>query len=241
MRLPTPVMKGLIARRILLNYRVDPTAIASVLPSPFKPVTHKGFAVVGVCLIRLEQLRPKQFPAFLGLTCENMAHRIAVQYPTTDGLQKGVFIWRRDTQQRLISTMGGRIFPGAHQLAQFIVQDDGNAIRMDIQTGQHKADVHLDVAPVSNLNTPLFENLSEASHFFRQGDCGFSPTRSQMGFDGLRLSTTRWVMQPLEIHHAQAMFYTELSQRLGVPIELDCALLMRDIPHDWRSIKEVIQ
>lgn len=37
-------------------------------------------AIVGICLIRLKNIKPKGFLDFLGLSSENGAHRIAVEW-----------------------------------------------------------------------------------------------------------------------------------------------------------------
>ena len=56
MRLPT--VQGVIDRRILVNYRVDPVVVAKLLPVPFRPQLVNGHSIVGICLIRLKHLRP---------------------------------------------------------------------------------------------------------------------------------------------------------------------------------------
>ena len=45
-----------------------------------RPQLVEGRAVAGICLIRLGSLRPKGLPASLGVTTENAAHRIAVEW-----------------------------------------------------------------------------------------------------------------------------------------------------------------
>ena len=49
MRLPT--IQGLIDRRLLVNYRADPAAIERILPPPFRPKLHRGYAIAGICMI----------------------------------------------------------------------------------------------------------------------------------------------------------------------------------------------
>lgn len=71
-----PTIRGLIRRRILVNYRVDPDQIARHLPAPFRPKRFGDVALAGICLIRLEQIRPMGIPAALGLASENAAHRL---------------------------------------------------------------------------------------------------------------------------------------------------------------------
>ena len=83
MRIPT--IRGSIDRRILANFRVDPEVLATILPSPFRPQTVNGFGIAGICLIRLKHIRTKNFPAFLGISSENAAHRIAVEWDAEGG------------------------------------------------------------------------------------------------------------------------------------------------------------
>jgi len=75
-----PVIRGMIKRRLLVNFRADPEVVQRILPEPFKPKLHAGHAIGGVCLIRLEKIRPAGLPEIVGLSSENAAHRIAVQW-----------------------------------------------------------------------------------------------------------------------------------------------------------------
>ena len=115
-----PAIAGLIDRRILANYRVDAQRMASVLPQPFRPWTHGGFAIGGICLIRLKHVRPKFFPFPVGIGSENAAHRIAVEWDLDGKTKRGVYIPRRDTSSLLNAFAGGRIFPGVHHRAKFL-------------------------------------------------------------------------------------------------------------------------
>jgi len=70
-----PRVHGTIRRRLLVNFRVDPAVMQRQLPAPFRPKLHDAYAIAGVCLIRLENIRPRRFPAMLGISSENAAHR----------------------------------------------------------------------------------------------------------------------------------------------------------------------
>ena len=131
-------VRGVIRRRILANYRVDPEVAQRQLPPPFRPKLHRGYAIGGVCLIRLEQVRPAGLPGALGLSSENAAHRIAVEWTDGAGIQReGVFIPRRDTGSLLNLVGGGRVFPGEHHSARFSVVDIGGHIgAVDNQVGR---------------------------------------------------------------------------------------------------------
>ena len=49
-----PIIKGIIDRRLLLNFTAQPDTIQKIIPHPFRPKIYKGKAVVGICLIRLK-------------------------------------------------------------------------------------------------------------------------------------------------------------------------------------------
>src|SRR5262245_8576944 len=96
-----PVIRGLIERRILANYRVDPVVLAAQLPAPFRPKVVNGWGIAGICLIRLAQVRPAGFPRWCGVSSENAAHRVAVEWDDNGAVREGVYIRRRDTDSRL--------------------------------------------------------------------------------------------------------------------------------------------
>ena len=94
--------------------------------------------MAGVCLIRLKGIRPRFLPTFLGISSENAAHRIAVEWDQDGVTKEGVFIPRRDTSSRLNTLVGGRLFPGVHNHAAFQVEekDDHYRIALDSDDGQ---------------------------------------------------------------------------------------------------------
>ena len=59
------VIKGVIDRRVLANWRCDPDVVAKLLPPPFRPKLAGGYAIAGVCLIRLKAIRPRALWAAL--------------------------------------------------------------------------------------------------------------------------------------------------------------------------------
>jgi hypothetical protein len=101
-------MSSVVERRLLVNYRVDPSIAAGLLPAPLRPQLVGGWAVAGICLIRLGQLRPSAIPGRLGLRSENAAHRIAVEWDGSQGTSTGVYIPRRDSGSAINVLAGGR-------------------------------------------------------------------------------------------------------------------------------------
>src|SRR5476651_2639127 len=84
-----PVIRGIIDRRILVNYRVEPDILARLLPRRFRPKLVNGSGMAGVCLIRLKHIRPRFLPSFLGISSENAAHRIAVEWDENGQTKEG--------------------------------------------------------------------------------------------------------------------------------------------------------
>ena len=175
-------------------------APAKVLPAPFRPRLIHGAGMAGVCLIRLQHLRPRFLPAFLGLSSENAAHRIAVQWDEGGQRREGVFIPRRDTSSRLNTLAGGRLFPGLHHHATFRVQEDGGRYRVALDSDDRRTHLAVEgqVAPALPPDS-VFHSLAEASAFFERGSLGYSVTARPGVFDGLELRSLSWHVDPLAV------------------------------------------
>jgi uncharacterized protein YqjF (DUF2071 family) len=235
-----PVLTGLIARRVLLNFRADPRVAQALLPKPFVAETFHGTAIVGVCLIRLEELRPKGLPAQIGIASENMAHRIAVRYPVKGEMKSGVFVWRRETDQRLVQLFGGRLFPGVHHAANFLVQENKDGMSMHVKSDDEETDVSFSASnKLAWQATSIFKNLDEASDFFRRGECGYSLCLNQSSVEGMQLKISQWSVRSMDVRLQKTAFYSNLSRFPKGSIEFDCGLIMRTVPHQWHQIKEL--
>ena len=238
MRIPT--IRGIIDRRILVNFRVDPDVLARVCPSPFRPQIANGFGVAGICLIRLKCIRPKRLPALFGISSENAAHRIAVEWDSEGETQSGVFIPRRDTSSRLIAFAGGRIFPGAHNLARFDVRENNDDYDISMASIDGSAHVAVNSRVASGMPTDsIFESLAQCSKFFEQGSLGYSPANDSNLFDGLELRTVNWHVQPLDVSHVRSSFFDDVKAFPKGSVAFDNALLMRGIDHEWYSRESI--
>ncbi|MCW2800745.1 MAG: hypothetical protein JWQ70_2217 [Aeromicrobium sp.] len=235
-----PMLAGEIERRILVNYRVDPAAAAKILPAPFRPQTVNGFAVAGICLIRLGSMRPRTLPAWAGLRSENAAHRIAVEWDTPAGIKTGVFIPRRDSNSRTNVAVGGRLYPGEHHRAQFDVSETPTELRVGYSSGDGVTHVQVAVRLQDELvGSGLFEDTATASAFFEAGSVGFSATRDANRFDGLQLVTSSWTVEPAEITSVRSSFFEDATRFPRGSAEPDCALVMRNVPVAWRPLERL--
>ena len=231
-----PILRGVIDRRILVNYRVDPRILATLVPAPFRPKVVRGVGVVGICLIRLKQVRPTFFPPWLGIASENAAHRTAVEWDDGGAVRDGVYIRRRDTNSWLNSLAGGRLFPGLHHHARFAVHE--TAEHFEIEMRSDDGDTRMSVRGQLTDRLPatsMFRSLSEASEFFQAGSLGYSATPDPARFQGMELQCPNWRIEPLAIDEVRSSFFDDESLFPRGSIEFDCALLMRGIEHEWHG------
>ncbi|MGZ0169237.1 MAG: DUF2071 domain-containing protein [Planctomycetales bacterium] len=238
MRLPT--IRGIIDRRVLVNYRVDPEVLSSTLPAPFRPQIVEGYGIAGICLIRLRQLRPAMLPAFTGFGSENAAHRIAVEWDSDEGLRTGVFVPRRDTSSMFTTLAGGRIFPGVHHHAAFDVQETGECLQIQMRSLDGSAHVRVDARATSELSADsIFESTESVSRFFEDGSHGYSLDQSGRCFEGLELRTMNWQVQPLSVSKVESSFFNDRAAFPEGSVTFDNALLMSGIDHEWHSCEAI--
>lgn len=230
-------MDGEVERRLLVNYRVDPAAITRVLPSPFRPALVDGWAVAGICLIRLGHLRPRGVPRALGLRSENAAHRVAVTWDDASGSHTGVYIPRRDTNSAVNALVGGRLYPGEHHRARFEVHETGTDLSVAFTSDDRSADVSVRVRLVDSLSdSAVFPDLASASAFFERGAVGFSATKDSHRLDGLELRTSAWRVEAGQVLEARSSFFDDVDLFPPGSAQIDCALVMRHVPVSWYAL-----
>lgn len=171
---------------------------------------------------------------------ENSAHRIAVEWEDGDGeTQQGVFVPRRDTNSWMNALAGGRVFPGVHHHSKFAVEDRDGRISMRIVADDiEQALVELEATETEVFpEESVFPTLRHSSEFFEAGSIGYSTRPDSCTLDGLllKVSNRDWRVSPLTVHRARSAYYDDRSVFPAGSIELDHALLMRDIPHEWHS------
>jgi len=235
-----PVIQGIIRRRILANFRVDPETMQREIPARFTPKLHDGFAVAGICLIRLEHIRPRSMPEIVGLNSENAAHRVAVTWEEDGVTREGVFISRRDTGSQIAHLAGGRIFPGEHHHAAFSVTESATEVSVAMKSDD--AAVTLEIAGRIARDLPatsVFSSLAGASAFFEGGSLGYSVTSDPGRLDGLKLETKEWCVEPLEVNRIYSSYFADEIRFPPGTVEFDHALIMRNIQHEWHSADDL--
>ncbi|WP_024480745.1 DUF2071 domain-containing protein [Cellulophaga baltica] len=232
-----PKIKGVIDRRILINYQVDKEVLAEYLPKPFKPKLVNGKGIAGICLIRLKEIRPKGLPKQIGISSENGAHRIAVEWTENGVLKEGVYIPRRDTSSKLNTLAGGTVFPGIHHLADFTVNEsDGNYEVKFVSADKTSLSIKASKTTTWN-DESIFKNLQCVSDFFEKGSIGYSPNKND--HDGLELKAYNWKVSLLNVDFVKSSFFENEDIFPKGSVKFDNALLMKDIEHEWIGLEKI--
>ena len=229
-----PAIQAVMERRLLINYRIDPDLLASLLPDPFRPVLVGGYGIAGICLIRLGRVRPARVPAVAGLTSENAAHRVAVCWDGPDGPGTGVYVPRRDTSSRLSALAGGRLFPGWQHPARFRVEERGDRFRGEVDS--HDGVVRILVAGQVAGDLPpesVFADIDSASRFFRCAPVGYAATPTPGVFDGIKLETAGWQLWPMRLDEAYSSFFDDPCRFPAGAAVPDSAFLMGGLATTW--------
>lgn len=223
----------------MINYQADKDVVQRFLPTTFRPRLVKDKAIVGICLIRLKNIRPKGIPFNIGISSENGAHRIAVEWEENGQVKEGVYIPRRDTSSRLNSFAGGRFFPGVHHLATFKVKERAGSYSIEFGSadGTFLSIVANETSEWSKVS--VFDDTSCASDFFKNGSVGYSPDKIGETFDGLELKTKNWRVSPLAVSKVTSSFFEDKSIFPDGSVSFDNALLMRNIEHEWNSMESL--
>jgi hypothetical protein len=228
-----PQLKGIIRRRVLVNFRAKPEVVQPLLPATMRPKIHNGYALVGICLIRLEQMRSVGLPSLVGFSSENAAHRFAVRWDELNKTREAVYIPRRDTNSPLNLWLGGRVFPAELHAATFEVCTPPNGIELHVRSQDQMVQVDFAAQFAQALpTTSIFSTLEEVRMFFQNGALGYSRRAGKNHLDGVELQTKTWTLEPLEVLQVYSSYFAGFPQG---SVTFDHAVMLRNLPHVWHS------
>jgi hypothetical protein len=229
-------LNGIIDRRMLINYRIKPEVVKSLLPSHLDPLIINGYASGGICLLRLKDIGVKYSPSFLRITSENAAHRFLVSYHKGRQTIKGVYIPRRDTDSQLNVLLAGKLFSWPHYPAMFQVEEGNGrySVKMKSTDGKSELEVSAELDHNFSANS-MFDSIEHASSCFQSCPIGVSPSTRPNRFKTIHLKTKTWNVKPLKVRTLKSSFFEDQSLFPHGTSEFDNALLMEGIEHEWLS------
>ena len=175
-------------------------------------------------------------PSPFGLTSENAAYRFAVQWKEENTFREGVYIPRRDTSSRLNTVAGGRLFPGVYHHANFLVIEQPTRFQVELKSDDGKTHLCVKGHTCSDIpDSSMFRSLAEASNFFETGSLGYSATSQPGKYEGMELRSFNWKVEPLAIEEVRSSYFENREIFPEGTVKFDCALLMREITHEWHT------
>jgi hypothetical protein len=203
------------------------------------PVSPQAFPRIcdwGHLLDPLETSKAKVLSISLWHRVRKWSSSNAVEWDVNGNTEQGVYIPRRDTSSRLNSFAGGRIFPGVHHRAKFNVVETETRFTVSMLSEEGNSNVHVNATVADRLpSDSIFQNTKTASSFFEHGSLGYSETGTPGKYDGLELRCQNWSVKALDVHKVTSGYFEDVSRFPKGSVEFDCALLMRDIDHEWHG------
>lgn len=234
------VIRAVMERRLLVNYRIEPGVLQAVLPAPFRPSLVDGYGVGSICLIRLAGIRPAGWiPVTSGLRVENAAHRIAVLVDTADGPVPSVYIPGRYTSSRLAAVTRGLLFPRLRR-AWFRVEEQDGRFRITARSSDGTVRIAVTAQTAARLpGDSVFASVDQASEFFRLAPAGYSATPVPGVFNGVALETSYRDKHPLRVNAVGSSYFDD--PRLFPPgtATVDSAFVVTGLA-TWRPIAPLV-
>ena len=227
-----PVLDGLIDRRILINYRVRPDVVKTLLPPHLEPLVVNGYASAGICLLRLKDIGIKHLPKLLRITSENAAHRFLVTYTENGNQVQGVYIPRRDTDSSMNVLLAGKLLSWPHYPATFRSSEGNGRYNVSMESSDQYSSLSIEAELSGEFPTDsMFDSLDHASSVFQSCPIGVSPSTQPEGYKSIRLETKSWKVKPLVVRKLQSSGTFE--DRLAFPEQTKTILIT---PSLWEGI-----
>jgi hypothetical protein len=216
---------GKIERRILVGYGFEPEVITPLLPQGILPKIVNGKAVVGLCLIHFDYMRPTWIPLPTGIPFESAAHRIGIQWETQQGdIENGVYVAEQYTNSQIINTIGGKFFPGVQELSRFNVREDKDQIKLRIHN--ENREIKVDIKPSTEWKSSLFSDIEQAAAFYKPPK-GWSRTLDQEKVEGVEMRISNWNYENWEPNEILSSFFEQFPEG---SYTYDHTIVMRNLP-----------
>ncbi len=88
-------------------------------------------------------------------------------------------------------------------------------------------------------SSSCFSSLPEVSSFFEPGSLGYSVTSEAGRLDGIELRTHGWRVEPLQVDEVHSSYFGDETRFPKGSVEFDCALVMRNLGHEWHSAEDL--
>lgn len=211
-------MKGRLDRCWLFTFRSPEAEARAFVPSPLALVTREGQAFWNVVVCRVEAMRPRGLPGFLGMGYWHVAYRLHVRHREEEGL---TFV-RSDCDSGLMAWMGNLMTDFRFHSGAVEVQEDRDWLRIGIDVPGAGAEATLRRGTARLPKHSLFGSLGEASAFLKYKPRGFSVGKDgQVRVVRIVRDESAWRARPVEIVSQEWAFFKGMRVTPEICTEVD--------------------
>jgi hypothetical protein len=168
-------MVGTIQKCWLFAFHTPLEAAAPHLPSGLELVTRGAFAFWNVVVCRVEAMRPKYSPSFVGVSYWHAAYRLYVRFhPKIGEPIEGLYFLRSDCDSKPMTFLGNYLTDFNFHTAQITAAETKNATRILIDSPDAPAEAKLAYSFPTLPSQSAFESLDQAAAFLKYKPFGIS-------------------------------------------------------------------
>jgi uncharacterized protein YqjF (DUF2071 family) len=236
-------MTTVFRRCLLVNFAVDPAAMAAALPRYITPDVYDGDAYLSVVVGQMERMRPAFLPARLGITYDQIVYRVVVRC----GGERGVHFLRSDADSRIMCAAGNALsfFRFHRSPVRFRSRSgpSGSLLDLDVTTstvvpGGIRATYDLGQARHELPGTSAFPDLPTAQAWLVELFSAFSYTPGRRSIDVVRIERGEWDVRVVDDLRSEYDFLTSGPFPAGTT-RLDSVFLVGDVPYRWHRLTQL--
>ena len=223
----SPAVRGVVERRLLVNYRVGLGTLETVLSGPFRgrEVGESGMGIGSICITKVENARPRFAPGFLGIPVETATHRI---YARVEGSgEHCVYVPRRDVSSGFHAFVMGSLLPTEFSQGEFRTEVKGGEQKIQIDCGNEVVGVVFDEAERDEVDEDsVFYSLESASVFLCEGGVEYSLSGDV--YSGVEPCPGEQDLNPVDVEDERSSYFGKMGG------EFDSAFRMEEMEHVWQ-------
>lgn len=231
-------MRVTFTRCFLVNFAVDPAALAAKLPTHLEPDVHAGRAYVSIVVALMKDMRPAFVPAPLGITYSQVVYRAVVKC----GAERGVTFLRSDADNSLMVAAGNALTFFRFNRAKISWNVSTDSARFSLgpagpaQAARIDADYDLLTATDRLPESSRFADLRTAQAFLTELYSAFGSKRADGRVEVVRIARTDWGSQVIEDRRANYEAMSSGALFSGSEACLDSIFYVEDLAYRWNRL-----
>ena len=215
---------GTIDRCWLFVYQTPAADARRLVPDTLELVTREGCAFWNIVVCRLRGMRPRGFPAFLGVGYWHVAYRFYVRFHPASGPPiEGLYFLRSDCDHRVMSVMGNALTDFHFHTAGIEAAEQGTLLSLMVRSPDAPARATVDRAKPAELPPHSgFSSLEEAAAFLKYKPFGISlDPAGNANIVAIQREESAWKSRLVRVVSAEWRFFDGKTVRPEICYEVE--------------------